>query len=190
MRFKASLLVVLAVMAWGAPAFAQAPDYGLGRAPTDRELKAWDLAIGPEGKELPPGSGTAKQGVGVFVGRGCSVCHGPTQIEGPGPRLVGNTVTISTNYYPLAYWPFATTIWDYINRAMPLDQGGLLTANEVYAVTAFLLYRNDIIKEDEVMDATTLPKVQMPHRDGFVPPPLSEWKPGMVRPFKAGASKQ
>lgn len=155
---------------------------GLGRAPTKAELARLDISIGPEGAELPPGSGTASQGALVFTQRGCSDCHGPTGKEGPGPVLIGGKVTIGTHYFPISYFPYAPIIWDFINRAMPLDRPGRLTANETYALTAFLLHRNGIIEEDDVMDVTSLPKVRMPHRSEYrVPAP---WKPGTPRGFR------
>jgi mono/diheme cytochrome c family protein len=165
---------------------AQGPTYNLGRTPTDGEIRAWDIAIGPAGKELPQGSGTAKEGAQIF-GRKCAVCHGPN-LEGSkaGPRLVGGQGTLATPHAVKtvgSYWPFATTIWDYINRAMPRLQEGSLSADEVYAVTAFLLYKNDIIKEGDVIDSKTLPKVQMPNRNGFVPAPWRDWKPRERNPF-------
>jgi mono/diheme cytochrome c family protein len=165
-------------MALGATiaAFGQAPDYSnIGRSPTVEEIQAWDFSIGPAGKELPPGSGTPTQGAEIFA-RKCAACHGATA-EGSqfAPRLTGGKGTLNTPQ-PVrtigSYWPFATTIWDYINRAMPPKQGGSLAASEVYALTAFLLFRNEIIRETEVMDAKSLPKVQMPNRSGFVPSQL------------------
>ena len=164
---------------------AQSPSpSGLGRAPTQAELRAWDLSVGPDGAELPPGSGTAAQGAVVFTQRGCSACHGPTGIEGPGPELVGGKVSLSTNYFPIKYWPFAPPIWDYIKRAMPYDKPGQLTNDEVYALMAFLLYKNDISKESEVMDAKTLSKVQMPHRSDYKGPSPANWTPDTPRGFK------
>jgi hypothetical protein len=154
---------------------AQTPTYpNVGRTPTAEEIRAWNIIISRDGKELLPGSGTAKQGAVVYVGRGCAQCHGPTGFEGPAPRLVADEKTLEGG---LREQPYATIIWDFINRAMPLRQEGLLTPNEVYAVTAYLLYRNGIIREDEVMDATSLPKVQMPHRDKNLIPDVSKWKP-------------
>jgi cytochrome c len=156
-----------------ATAWAQTPSYSnVGRAPTKEEIQAWDISIGPEGKELPPGSGTAKEGAEIFAKK-CAACHGATAEGSPlGPRLLGGKGTINTPQ-PIrtigSYWPFATTVWDYIHRAMPQGQGGSLGANEVYALTAFVLFRNDIVKESDVMDAKSLPKVQMPNRNGFVP---------------------
>src|SRR5579864_3214486 len=159
-------LAVLALAAWSA-AFAQAPGYSnMGKTPSKEEIQAWNDAIGPQGKELPPGSGTAKQGEEIFANK-CAVCHGPAG-EGSqlAPRLVGgrgalNTPTPSRTL--ANYWPFATTIWDYINRAMPPKQQGSLGTSDVYALTAFILYRNEIISEGQVIDAKSLPKVKMPN---------------------------
>jgi S-disulfanyl-L-cysteine oxidoreductase SoxD len=167
-------------------ALAQGPTYNLGRTPSEKEIRTWDIAIGPEGKELPPGSGTAKEGAPIFAKK-CAVCHGPT-LEGSkaGPRLAGGRGTLATPHSVRtigSFWPFATTIWDYVNRAMPRLQEGSLSADEVYAVTAFLLYKNDIIQESDVIDAKSLPKVQMPNRNGFVPAPWREWKPRVAKPF-------
>jgi S-disulfanyl-L-cysteine oxidoreductase SoxD len=172
MRFiKPSLLLpVLALAACGV-ASAQSPTYKVGRAPTEAELRAWDNVVGTDGKELPPGSGTAKDGAKVFTAK-CSYCHGATGTEGPAPRLVGGVDSLSTktpNPTLGSYWPFATTVWDYINRSMPRDAEGSLTPDQVYAVTAFLLFKNGIVKETDVLDAKSLLKVQMPNRDGFYP---------------------
>ena len=168
---KASWLVPMMVLAASGVAMAQSPGYKVGRPPTEAELRAWDNVVGTDGKELPPGSGNAKDGAKVFAGK-CSFCHGATAIEGPAPRLVGGVDSLSTktpNPTLGSYWPFATTVWDYINRSMPRDAEGSLTPDQVYAVTAFLLYKNDIIKESDVLDAKTLLKVQMPNRNGFFP---------------------
>lgn len=178
---------VTAVGQQGAGAQSQSPaspsPSGLGRAPTQAELRAWDLSIGPDGAELPPGSGTVAQGALVYTQRGCAACHGPTGVEGPGPELIGGKVTLSTNYFPIRYWPFAPSIWDYIKRAMAYDRPGQLTNDEVYALVAFLLYKNDIIKESDVMNAMTLPKVQMPHRADYKGPSPTTWTPNTRRGF-------
>jgi mono/diheme cytochrome c family protein len=157
-------------------ALAQTPSYSnIGRAATKEEIQAWDISVGPDGKGLPPGQGTAKEGAPIFAVK-CAVCHGPNG-EGAkiGPRIVGgiaDTETLTT-LKPVrtvgGYWPYATTVWDFINRAMPRGQSGTLTPTEVYALTAFILAKSNIIKEDDVLDAKTLPKVQMPNRNGFVP---------------------
>jgi mono/diheme cytochrome c family protein len=157
-------------------ALAQTPSYSnIGRAATKEEIQAWDISVGPDGKGLPPGQGTAKDGAPIFAAK-CAVCHGPNG-EGAkiGPRIVGgiaDTETLTT-LKPVrtvgGYWPYATTVWDFINRAMPRGQSGTLTPTEVYALTAFILAKSNIIKEDDVLDAKALPKVQMPNRNGFVP---------------------
>jgi hypothetical protein len=152
---------------------------GIGRAPSRAELDAWDISIGPDGGELPAGSGTATQGALVFTQRACSTCHGPTGKEGPAPNLIGGEPVIATSYFPIVHWPFAPMIWDWINRAMPYDRPGRLTADESYALTAFLLYRNGIIEEDDVMDAKSLPRVAMPHRSAYKAP--DPWTPGTPR---------
>jgi len=175
-RFCPALAVIS--LAACTAALPQAHNYGnLGRTPSKEEIQAWNQSTGPQGRELPPGSGTAKQGEEIFANK-CAACHGPAG-EGSqlAPRLVGgrgalNTPTPSRTL--ANYWPFATTIWDYINRAMPPKQEGSLSASDIYALTAFILYRNDIIPEGQVIDATSLPKVKMPNRDGFIPQRLED----------------
>jgi cytochrome c553 len=172
-----NLLLPVMALAVSIAALAQAPTYNVGRNPTKAEIQAWDISIGPDGKELPPGSGTAKQGAAIYAKK-CAACHGPTG-EGSqlAPHLLGGKGTLTT-LQPVrtigSYWPFATTIWDYINRAMPQGQGGSLSANEVYALTAFVLFRNSIVQESDVIDAKSLPKVQMPNRNGFIPLALED----------------
>ena len=182
------LLLLVTILGIGQMGWAQSPTYGLGRTPTAEEVRAWDIAISPTDKELPPGRGTAKEGARLYVQKGCAGCHGPTGSGGRAPTLIKtpspssgpclSPCVNSANVMAL-HSPFATTMWDYINRGMPINREGTLTADEVYALTAFLLYRNDVIKEDEVLDAQSLPKVKMPNRDGFALPP--EWKHGTPR---------
>ena len=183
MRLRFELFAVVAAIAACLTAAAQTPDYkNVGRTPTADEIKAVDIAVGIDGKELPPGSGNAKAGAVIFAAK-CMACHGESQ-EGSAqaPALVGGKGTLTSMRPKMtvgSYWPFATTIFDYIRRAMPRYQEGTLKADEVYSLTAFLLYRNDIIKEDDVIDATTLPKIKMPNRDGFIPQNTDEihdWK--------------
>jgi S-disulfanyl-L-cysteine oxidoreductase SoxD len=182
-------LAVLSLAACSA-ALAQAPGYSnLGRAPSKEEIQAWNDSIGPQGKELPPGSGNAKRGEEIFAAK-CAACHGPAGEGSPlAPRLVGGrgALNIPTPSRTLAnYWPFATTIWDYINRAMPPKQEGSLSASDVYALTAFILYRNEIIPEGQVLDAASLPKVKMPNRDGFIPERLEDIHSLRARGCSAG----
>src|SRR5688572_6670787 len=177
------LRVLPFVFLMGVGALAQSPTYGVGRTPSAEEIRAWDISIGPTGEELPPGRGTAKEGARVYRVKGCASCHGATGIGGTAPILkskAGPEVELWARgrILPLRS-PFATTVWDYINRAMPLDGEGTLTADEVYALTAFLLFINDIIPEDQVLDAESLPKVKMPIGDKYAP--LPEWKPRTPR---------
>src|SRR5438034_2770773 len=177
------LRVLPFVLLMGGAALAQSPTYGVGRTPTADEIRAWDISIGPTGEELPPGRGSAKEGAQLYRAKGCAGCHGATGIGGTSPMLkskAGPDVELwdRGRILPLRS-PFATTVWDYINRAMPLNREGTLTADEVYALTAFLLYINDVIPEDEILDAKSLPKVKMPIGDKYAP--LPEWKPRTPR---------
>ena len=178
-----SLLALLMIVSVSVGALAQSPTYGLGRTPTAEEVRAWDISIPPDGKGLPPGKGTAKEGAPIYAKK-CAWCHGRTGVEGPGPILVIK----GKSFYPGGrsvgnHWPFATIVWDYINRAMPMRQPQSLTPDEVYALSAYTLYLNGVVGESDVMDARSLPKVQMPNREGFRPPPLDEWTVGARRPF-------
>ena len=181
MPWRPSLLAALLSAVLCAAAAAQESPFGVGRPATPEEIRDTDTTVGPEGKELPPGSGTAVQGAAVFAQRGCPLCHGPTLVEGPSAVLVGEELE-GLNYYPVSYWPFAPLIFDFVRRAMPYGRAGILSADEVYALTALLLHRNGIIEEDDVMDANSLPKVVMPHRSRYTEPP-KDWKPGRPRPW-------
>jgi cytochrome c len=178
MRWCSNYFVPVAALAACGAALAQTTDYkNVGRAPTEQEVQAMDIAIGTGGKELPPGSGSTKDGAKIFKAK-CEVCHGANLEGSPmAPALVGGKDTLTSLRPKLtvgSYWPFSTTIFDYIRRAMPRYQEGSLSADEVYSLVAFVLYRNDIIKEEDVIDAKTLPKIQMPNRNGFVPQKLEE----------------
>ena len=187
------LLLVTAAFAIAPAAWTQAPTYGIGKTPTAEEIRAWDISIGPNGKELPPGHGTAKDGAALYVRKGCAGCHGPNGYSaGHAPTLIRRkdaaasppssmclAPCVNDSNTMAIHSPFATTLWDYINRGMPIGKEGTLTPNEVYALTAFLLFKNDVIKEDEVMDQQSLPKVKMPNRSGFALPP--DYKHGEPR---------
>src|SRR5579859_5392326 len=165
--------VAAAMLLTCSAALAQSAKYeGVGRAATPEEIRARDVTVLPSGRGLPPGKGTAKEGAPIYITR-CAMCHGATGKEGGplAPKLIGDT---SYERGPMTSWPFATSIWNYINRAMPRYQEGTLKPDEVYAVTAFLLFRGGIIKEDDVMDARTLPEIQMPNRNGWVPARLED----------------
>lgn len=169
----AAAVSMTAPVALKAVAGGQAPTFGVGRPPTAEEMRVLGSAIAPDGTGLPGGSGTVAAGRDVFAAR-CARCHGPNGEGNIGARLVGGQGTLASPK-PLktvgSFWPYATTLWDYINRAMPFDQPGVLEPPEVYAATAFILNLNDIIPADAVMDAKTLAAVKMPNRDGFIADP-------------------
>jgi S-disulfanyl-L-cysteine oxidoreductase SoxD len=157
--------------------------FGIGRPATPSEIAAWDIDVGPDGAGLPPGRGTAADGATIYAAR-CAGCHGKTGKEGPNDVLVGR---LPGDDFPFArdpkapktigsYWPYATTVFDYIRRAMPPDKPGSLTNDEVYNLTAFLLAQNELIPADAVIDAATLPKVKMPAREKFRPDTRTEKK--------------
>ena len=173
------LRILSFLLLMGASVLAQSPTYGVGRTPSAEEIRALDISIGPTGVELPPGRGTAKEGAELYKQKACAACHGAGGMGGPAPALkskAGPEVPIweRERILPLRS-PFATTVWDYINRGMPLGKEGTLTANEVYALTAYLLFINQVIPEDEVLDQQSLPKVKMPIGDDYAS--LPDWKP-------------
>jgi mono/diheme cytochrome c family protein len=143
---------------------------GLGRVASAEEVAAWDISIPPSGAGLPAGSGSARQGEAVYVAK-CQACHGAKGVGKPADALVGGIGSLASGKAVLtvgSYWPYATTLFDYIRRAMPTTNPMSLSDNEVYAVTAYVLHLNGILDEASVLDARTLPKVTMPNRDGFV----------------------
>lgn len=177
-------VVLIALSGWGCGGGGRGgarsgvpPTFGFGRSATAPEITAWDIDVRPDGLGLPPGSGTARAGAAIYAAR-CAMCHGATGSEArwPNPKLVGRE---PRQGFPFGrnprlvktvgnYWPFATTLYDYINRAMPLNAPGSLTPDEVYGVVAYVLWRNEIIADTAVIDARTLPQVVMPARDRFV----------------------
>jgi cytochrome c len=181
MRAHARLAAIAALACagvLGSAAGAQTPApgrYGLGRAATADEIKALDIDVMPDGRGLPPGSGNVREGAAVFAAK-CASCHGAKGEGGTAERLVGRNDGDSFAYATNAklirtigsYWPYATTLYDYTFRSMPFMQPGTLTPNETYSLVAFLLYQNDVVKEDAVMDASSLPKVVMPAKGHFV----------------------
>jgi S-disulfanyl-L-cysteine oxidoreductase SoxD len=159
MSMRSNVLVAAALM-FASSAAAETP--GLGQSIKESDLTLWDISISPDGAGLPPGSGTAAQGKAIFEQK-CELCHGKEASGGRNGALVSTKDRTVTNYVPNA-----TTIFDFTRRAMPWPQPKSLTADETYAVTAYLLALAKIIGENDVMNAQTLPKVQMPNRDGFV----------------------
>jgi S-disulfanyl-L-cysteine oxidoreductase SoxD len=177
-----AIVVVIAV--WGR-ASAQSPStpYDIGRTASADEIRSWGINVGPGGEGLPKGEATATVGRQVYL-RYCARCHGPTGTEGPDDRLVGSRadlVSQSPRKTVGSYWPHATTLWDYVNRAMPFDQPGRLTVDEVYAVVAYVLYLNGLIGVDDPVKADTLPLIRMPNRDGFIPDPRPDVGRGTAR---------
>jgi mono/diheme cytochrome c family protein len=167
--FFAGLLAAVLVHA----AAAQTKRLGIGSPLTPDALKPFDIDVRPDGAGLPPGRGTVQEGETVFA-QSCAACHGARGEHpiSPSIRLTGGKGTLAT---PNAvqtvgsYWPYATTLYDYIHRAMPFNAPQSLTPDQVYAVTAYVLHLNGIVPADATMDAKTLPKVAMPNKDGFIP---------------------
>ena len=165
-RLSAALVICIAALA------AQAPKYGVGRPVVGEDIRKLGYSVGPNGEGLPEGSGVASAGREVFAAK-CAKCHGLKGQGATAAPLVGGKGTLNTAK-PLKtvgrYWPYATTLWDYTNRAMPFYDPGQLTVPEVYAVVAYVLFLNGIVTEDQVLDAKSLPKVRMPNRDNFIIP--------------------
>lgn len=153
----------------GLPGHAPAR-FGFGAPASEERVALWDIDIKPDGEGLPPGSGSVAEGRQIYE-ISCLQCHGPTGTEGPNDRLAS---AAEWDQWPPGrvvgvYWPYATTLFDYTRRAMPQATPGTLTNDEVYAVVAYVLNLNGLIPDDAVMDAVSLPAVEMPARDRFVP---------------------
>jgi len=161
-------VVFAAVLPAGAARSADTPRLGVPVQAAD--IAAWDISIGPDGAGLPPGSGTPAEGAVIFAGK-CAACHGERGEGAANTRLVGGQIKGDGPIVKTvgSYWPYATTVFDFIRRAMPWTAPKSLTDHEVYAVTAYVLRLNSIIGDADVMDAETLPRVRMPNRDGFIP---------------------
>ena len=164
--------VVCAIMLLAGPALAQTPHFGQPIAAAD--IMPWDISVGPDGVGLPFGRGTAKQGEAVYAAK-CQACHGEKGVGGPNDVLVGGIGSLPPGKVPVktvgSYWPYATTLFDYVRRAMPFPEFKSLTSDELYAVSAYVLNLNGIIGPDDALDAKLLPEVRMPNRDGFTPFP-------------------
>jgi S-disulfanyl-L-cysteine oxidoreductase SoxD len=172
-----------------APAIARAQGYpskfDFGAPASSQDIASVAIAVAPDGKNLPAGKGDYAAGKRVYE-TACSGCHGanlqgvaglPNMPDGPALRLIGGRGTLATKNPVMtveSYWPYATTLFDYVRRAMPYTAPGSLTADEIYAVSAYILAEGNIIDKAMVLDAQTLPRVQMPNRDGFIPDPRPE----------------
>jgi S-disulfanyl-L-cysteine oxidoreductase SoxD len=177
MRDRISRWVTLALAAALAAGVARAGEsYGLGRPATPQEIAGWNIDVSPGGAGLPPGRGDVIQGEAIFSAK-CAACHGAHGEGKPMDRLVGGIGTLRDKK-PVktvgSFWPYATTLFDYVRRAMPLNAPQSLTADEVYAVSAYVLFLNGIVPQDATLDADNLARIKMPNRDGFgraEPPP-------------------
>ena len=162
--------LVLAALAACAANTPSRPDAKFGRAASAQEVATGDISIPPSGEGLPSGSGNAKQGEAVYLAK-CQSCHGAKGVGRPADPLAGGAGSLASAN-PVrtvgSFWPYATTLFDYTRRAMPVTNPMSLTNDEAYAVTAYVLHLNGIISESEEMNAKTLPQVKMPNRDGFV----------------------
>ena len=174
MFMRKPLIAIAMTLTFGAgAALAQSP--GLGKSVSEADIKAWDIAILPDGTNLPPGSGTPAQGAKIYAEK-CAACHAEGGKGGAGPGagpLVGGeplTNGIDTAKTIANYYAYATTVFDYIRRAMPYNAPRSLADNQVYALTAYILSLNKLIGENDAMDAKTLPLVKMPNRDNWIMP--------------------
>ena len=166
--YTRNLLVVIVALGLSAVVgFAQSPN--LGKPISPAEITAWDINILPDGTGLPPGSGTPAEGARIYSAK-CLACHGQEGKGGPSARLIGGEAVknMESEKTIANFWPYATTLFDYIRRAMPWQQPRSLTNQEVYALTAYILSLNKLIGDSDTMNAQTLPKVRMPNRDGFI----------------------
>ncbi|MCA1500098.1 cytochrome c [Bradyrhizobium sp. NBAIM14] len=168
-------LLACGALALVTPVLARDPviSYDFGRPATPQEIALWNIDVRPDGTGLPPGSGTAARGRQVFA-ENCAACHGENGVGGIKDRLVGGQGTLASDA-PVktvgSYWPYATTLFDYIHRAMPYQAPGSLSNDDTYAVAAYILSLNGIVAADGKLDRESLPNVRMPNRNGFVPDP-------------------
>ena len=167
---KAAIAAIVLAAAAASSAAAQSKGPGLGVPITAADIAAWDISVLPSGRELPAGSGTGTLGEAVYT-QHCAACHGAKGVGKPNDPLVGGRETLKGPGPAMktvgSYWPYATTLFDYIRRAMPITAPQSLSNDEVYAVTAYVLQLNGIVGERDTVDAKSLAAVRMPNRDGF-----------------------
>ena len=167
-----TLITVLGISLVGTGFAMAQEDFGLGREATEEEIAGWDIDVPPSGDGLPAGSGSVAEGRDVYQ-KQCQSCHGAKGKNGPMNQLAGGQGTLDSDE-PVktvgSYWPYASTLYDYVYRAMPFDAPQTLSADETYAVTAYILHLNGIVDSEARLDADSLPEIQMPNRDGFESP--------------------
>lgn len=154
--------------------------FGIGRPATAGQIAAWDIDIAPDGRNLPPGSGTVVRGRDVYVAQ-CAACHGARGEGATGDRLAGGAGTLAT-LAPVrtvgSFWPYATTLFDYVRRAMPMNAPQSLSNDDVYALAGYVLFLNGLVAEGATIDAKALTALRMPNRDGFVGDPRPDIRSG------------
>ena len=169
-RTSVVLFAALAALLASVIAAPAGESYGIGRTATPQEIAGWDIDIAPDGAGLPPGRGKVDEGRAVYDQK-CAACHGAHGEGKPMDRLAGGFGTVfdvKSERTVGSFWPWATTLFDYVRRAMPFDAPQSLTPDQVYAVCAYVLYLNKLVPQDAVIDVQTLPKVEMPNRSHFV----------------------
>jgi mono/diheme cytochrome c family protein len=171
LTFSAATLPVALAVVTAMAAEPSSAGLGIGRPAAAHEVSRLDITVMPDGRGLPKGSGSANDGAPIYAAK-CAACHGDKgQGAGDFPALVGGIGSLGSKQPRLtvgSYWPTATTLFDYIRRAMPYQAAGELTVDEVYSLTAWVLAENGIIRRSDVMDRKKLPRVLMPNRDGFI----------------------
>lgn len=162
--------MVLAWLVTGAGSAVAGKDFGIGRPASSSEIAGWDIDVAPDGTGLPPGQGSVREGELIFAQK-CASCHGDHGEGKPMDRLAGGSGTIKSAA-PVktvgSYWPYATTLFDFVRRAMPFNAPQSLSPNEVYAVSAYVLFLNQLAPDDAILDARSLPRVAMPNRNAFI----------------------
>jgi S-disulfanyl-L-cysteine oxidoreductase SoxD len=178
MRLRRASSIVIAVSLLSLTGAAAQGTYGIGRAATPAEIAGWNIDIGRDGSGLPPGSGSVAHGRDVFAQQ-CAACHGEKGEGGVGDRLVGGQGTLATSK-PVrtvgSYWPYASTLFDYIRRAMPQNAPGSLSNDDTYAVSAYILNLNGLVPDATTLDAKSLAEIKMPNRRMFVGDPRPDVK--------------
>lgn len=166
---KSKILTLVSIFSLFGIGFAAEETPHLGVPVNEAQLQEWDLIVSPDGQGLPAGSGTAVQGQEIYAQQ-CAACHGAEGQGGGGvPALVGGSITASPVLMTVgSYWPYASTLYDYVRRAMPPTAPKSLSNTQVYQVVAYILHLNSIVDEDFVLDSASLPKIDMPNQNGFI----------------------